>query len=193
MVAPESPEPLQTLASVRISQLKQEEARIALKRSMQLWKDLEPEDARVPDFPSRISLSRLLMESDLEEDAIEILERLTTEDDRSVEAWYLGGWCLHLMSQKADGKIDSLESERIARDKTSLARASREWLKTCLKLYEICDYEDERMRDHALEIVLNIDNCFGTAEEGNAGLESQDDDDWEDEQSEDEDEDMDGS
>lgn len=193
MVAPESPEPLQTLASVRISQLKFNNAREALARSIQLWKDLEPEDPRVPDFPSRISLSRLLMESEMEEDALEVLERLITEDDSSVEAWYLGGWCLHLLSQKGDATAgDSIEGDNASKD-ASLAHSSRDWLKNCLKLYELFNYEDDRMRDHALEIVESIDRVLGPTEEGKDPVESDDEGEWEDEDINEDDEEMEGT
>ena len=100
MVAPDSPEPLQTLASVRLSQEKLEDARAALTRSMEIWTDLPPEDPSVPDFPTQISLVRLLMEAEMEEQALDVLERLVEEDDHSVEAWYLGGWCLNLLAAK---------------------------------------------------------------------------------------------
>ena len=92
LTAPLSPEPLQTLASVRISQLRVEDARAALARSMELWVDLPPEDPHVPEFATRISLARLLMEAGMEEGAMGVLERLVREDDGCVEAWYLGGF-----------------------------------------------------------------------------------------------------
>ena len=86
LVTPEAPEVLQTLASIRISQLRTEDAQAALKRSISLWKDLTPEDPKVPDFAVRVSLARLLMEVTLEFEALEVLERLILEDDQSVEA-----------------------------------------------------------------------------------------------------------
>ena len=59
LVAPDSAEALQTLASVRISQLKTEEARGALRRSMEVWSE---DGEKVPEFATRVSLARLLME-----------------------------------------------------------------------------------------------------------------------------------
>ena len=108
VVAPHSPEPLQTLASVRISQLRAEEAKAALTQSLDLWISPNIEDGgemddevsnAVPDFPTRISLARLLMEVSMLEEALNVLERLVNEDDQSVEAWYLGGWCLYLAAE----------------------------------------------------------------------------------------------
>ncbi|KAE8358055.1 hypothetical protein BDV27DRAFT_138302, partial [Aspergillus caelatus] len=84
LVNSHAPEVLQTLASIRISQLRTDEARAALTKSVELWKDLPPEDPTVPDFATRISLARLLMEVTMELEALEVLERLILEDDQSV-------------------------------------------------------------------------------------------------------------
>ncbi|KAI2487629.1 Sterol-sensing multi-domain protein [Pyrenophora tritici-repentis] len=158
LFAPENPEPLQTLASIRISQLKPEEAKSALLRSMELWKDLDPDDAKVPDYSTRISLSRLLMEAEMEDEAIEVLERLVGENDGSVEAWYLGGWCLHLLA----GKQKTKGEEKVA---MSLLRASRDWLENCLKLYGMLEYEDERLKEHADELLKELGDVLGPTTE----------------------------
>jgi len=204
--APHSPEPLQTLASIRISQARIPEAKQALSASMELWKDLPPEDAAVPDFPTRISLARLLMEVEMEEEALEVVERLVGEDDQSIEAWYLGGWCLYLLGQKRrkeqgqekdamDHSADAgTEVEEIS---TASLLSSREWLRQSLTLYQLLDYEDDRLRDHAVELVDELDERLqghdsnGAEEEGD-----QVDQEWEsegDEDGEDEDEEMDGT
>jgi tetratricopeptide (TPR) repeat protein len=166
LFAPENPEPLQTLASIRISQLKPDEAKSALTRSMDLWKDLDPDDAKVPDYSTRISLSRLLMEAEMEDEAIEVLERLVGENDGSVEAWYLGGWCLHLLA----GKQKTNGEDKVG---TSLLRASRDWLENCLKLYTMLDYEDERLKEHADEILKELNDVLGPST-------GEEDEDWED-------------
>jgi hypothetical protein len=78
------------------------------------------------------------------------LERLVAEDDQSVEAWYLGGWCQVLVAERL---VDD-ESGKLDKQK-----GAREWLKNCLRVYEVVEYEDDRLRDHAMELVatLNID------------------------------------
>jgi tetratricopeptide (TPR) repeat protein len=178
LVTPNSPEPLQTLASIRISQLRVEDAKSALTRSIELWKELDPDDPKVPDFSTRISLSRLLMEAEMEEEAIEVLERLIGEDDSSVEAWYLGGWCLNLLGgkQKTAGQANTA---------TSLMRASRDWLENCLKLYAAFEYEDERLKEHADELLKGIGDTLGP----DTGDEEEQWEDTEGEDGEDEDED----
>ncbi|KAF2691339.1 TPR domain-containing protein [Lentithecium fluviatile CBS 122367] len=169
LVAPEAPEPLQTLASIRISQTRLDDAKAALTRSMGLWKELDPDDPKVPDYSTRISLSRLLMEAEMEDEAIEVLERLIGENDSSVEAWYLGGWCLHLLAEKQKAKQETQTA-------TSMMRASRDWLENCLKLYAMMEYEDERLKEHAGELLKDLNGTLGPAAEDD----EEEDDGWED-------------
>ncbi|KAF1930821.1 TPR domain-containing protein [Didymella exigua CBS 183.55] len=181
MAAPNNAEPLQTLANIRISQLRKDDAQAALKRSIELWKDLEPDDPKIPNFPTMINLSRLLMEAEMEEEALEILERLINENDESVEAWYLGGWCLHLLAGKQKAKGGELE-----KTVPSLLKASREWLDRCIQLYGILEYEDERLKEHAEELLKELNDVLGPAVEG-------EEDEWsDDEEGEDDDEEMEG-
>ncbi|ODH47938.1 hypothetical protein GX48_05960 [Paracoccidioides brasiliensis] len=179
MVSPDSPECLQTLASVRISQLRHDDAKAALSRSLELWKDLPPESPLVPDFPARISLSRLLMEAQMEGEALEVLERMVLEDDHSVETWYLGGWCLYLLGKSEklppnNGNLPEVELQQ------STLRSSRSWLKQSLKLYELVGYEDVKLKEHAEELVHDLQNQLGDVD-----VDSDDEEDvdgeWEDE------------
>ncbi|KAH6719025.1 hypothetical protein BKA61DRAFT_596694 [Leptodontidium sp. MPI-SDFR-AT-0119] len=189
MVAPQFAEPWQTLANVRISQQRLEDARAALKRSLDLWKDLPPENTIVPDFPTRVSLARLLMEADMDVEAIEVLERLVGEDDSSVEVWYLGGWGLYILGEKQkNGEVKAEngdgESWRVS------WISSRQWLDHSLRLFKQQDYEDERLGEHAKELLTSINAELG----GVAPAEEEDGDDWaEDGSDEDEDEEMGGA
>jgi tetratricopeptide (TPR) repeat protein len=188
MVAPGFAEPWQTLASVRISQLRIEDARAALKRSLELWKDLPPEDESVPDFPTRVSLARLLMEAEMEEDAIEVLERLVSEDDSSVEIWYLGGWGLYIMGEKQRSGTDQPNINDDGEAYKVFWISSRQWLNQCMRLFEMQDYEDIRLGEHAKELIAILDEDLG----GPAVGADEDEDDvaeWVDENS-DEDEEM---
>ncbi|KAI4178158.1 MAG: hypothetical protein L6R41_008517 [Letrouitia leprolyta] len=181
LLAPDSPEVLQTLANVRISQTRLDEARKALADSVDLWKDLPTGDEGVPEFPARISLSRLLMEVEMEDEALEVLERLIEEDDTSVEAWYLGGWCMYLIAEKkklipASAANESLANEKDLGSKATLI-SSRDWLRNSLRLYQVEDYEDERLRDHAQELVGDLDKELG--ELSDEEEEDGEDEDWE--------------
>ncbi|USW48014.1 Putative tetratricopeptide-like helical domain superfamily [Septoria linicola] len=180
-----SAEVLQTLASVRLSQDRQPDAQSALKRSLALWLDLEPEDPAVPDFPTKVSLARLLMEADLESEAMEVLHRLIQEDDQSVEAWYLGGWCQYLLAERTQanagaGNGEAMDTGASSAGQDSHARAmkgSRKWLKTSLKLYKQQEYEDERLFSHAQELVQELDAVLGSEDQQAEG--GDDESEWE--------------
>ncbi|KAE8375121.1 hypothetical protein BDV26DRAFT_283698 [Aspergillus bertholletiae] len=181
LVNSHAPEVLQTLASIRISQLRTDEAQAALIKSLELWKDLPPEDPTVPDFATRISLARLLMEVTMELEALEVLERLILEDDQSVEAWYLGGWCLYLLAEKKQApKDEELDSETPEARRHASLVASREWLKQSLTLYESVQYEDVRLKEHADELVQTMDKELGEEMEDDVEGEEGDEG-WEDE------------
>jgi tetratricopeptide (TPR) repeat protein len=185
MIAPGSPETWQTVANVRISQERAEDARAALKRSLELWQHLPPEHPDTPDFPTRISLARLLLEVELEDDALTVLERLVADDDQSVEAWYLGGWCLYILGEKLRGSGEGQAANGDdAEDWKSTWVSARKWLSRCLKLYELQEYEDERLGEHATELRQNINKEIGEPAEG-------EEDDWDD-GSDDDDNDEDG-
>ena len=186
MLAPDVAETWQTVANVRISQTRTEEAKEALKRSLGLWTDLPPEDPAVPPFPTRVSLVRLLIEVGMEEEAITVAERLIGEDDMSVEVWYLGGYGRYTKGEK----LRQGDSANQDDSWQPFWRSSRKWLKRCLTLFEAEDYEDDRLQEHAQELLESIKSELGD------GPEEDDDVDevWEDTDEEgadgDEDEDM---
>jgi tetratricopeptide (TPR) repeat protein len=185
-VAPNDPETLQTMASVRISQDRRAEARTCLKKSLAQWEDMNPEDPNFPAFAVRVSLARLLMEAEMEVDAKEVVLSLIAEDDTSVEAWYLGGFCRYLLSKRANGSVDKIVS--------NYQNRARRWLRQCLKLYQQEDYEDERLKDHALELLQELESILGDGvldESSNSDEWEDDDDDDDDSDDEDEDEDED--
>ncbi|KAN0117304.1 TPR-like protein [Hyaloscypha variabilis] len=181
MVAPGFPEPWQTLANVRISQERMEDARAALKRSLDLWRDLPPESSVVPDFPTRVSLARLLMEADMDVDAIEVLERLVGEDDTSVEVWYLGGWGLFIMGEKQ--KSGEIKAEKDDGESWKVSWiSSRQWLKQSLALFKQQEYEDERLGEHAKELLAKLNANLGG--EDTIGDQDDEGEEWEDEDNE---------
>ena len=198
MVSPmHRPSTLQTLASVRLSQSRIEDAQSALTRSVDIWKDLPPEHEDIPDFPTRVSLARLLMEAEMEPEALDVVERLVGEDDQCVEAWYLGGWCLWLMAANAADAVESgNDPEQATESRKVLLMSSREWLRNCLKLYGLLDYEDERLKEHASELVQGLDQELGDAEiedEDEEWIDESGDQDSAEENDEEDDEEMDGT
>ncbi|KAI6780166.1 uncharacterized protein J7T54_000072 [Emericellopsis cladophorae] len=184
MIAPNSAETWQTVANVRISQERYDDARGGLRKSLELWQEKDPLDPAVPEFPERISLARLLLEVEMEEEALRVIQRLTSDDDQSVEAWYLGGWCLFIIGEKMrDGKHDARANGE-ADEWKSVWTSSRQWLAMCLKLYEAQEYEDERLGQHAVELFENINKELGPPKEGET-------DDWDDASGDDDDDDLD--
>jgi tetratricopeptide (TPR) repeat protein len=185
-VAPNDPETLQTVASVRISQDRRNEAQKYLRKSLSLWEDLEPGDAKIPSFAVRISLARLLMEAEMEEEAYRVVESLVVEDDTSVETWYLGGFAQYLLAKRTGDKKDLNGSTEETAE--SYQRQAQQWLQRCLKLYQQEEYEDDRLRDHATELLRELSERIGEPGDEN------DDEEWEDEEGSDsegdEDEDM---
>ena len=181
-----SPEVLQTLASVRLSQERKEDAQAALRRSIESWTNLDPEDEAVPDFATRISLARLLMDAEMETEAMDVLSRLIQEDDQSVEAWYLGGWCQYLISEREKATLGGDDSTALQNGSKSDAtqavgatmKGSRRWLKQSVRLYELLDYEDDRLFDHARELVTSLDTVLGPGDEQARGG-SEEESEWE--------------
>jgi tetratricopeptide (TPR) repeat protein len=186
MIAPELPDAWQTVANVRVSQSRRDDAVAALERSMALWTDLEPEDPGVPPFPSRVSLTRLLIECDLQQKAVEVCERLVLDDDGSVEAWYLGGMAHYTLGEKGKLEASGVENGNSSSDpkvdwKKEWVRA-RQWLSQCLLLFEAQEYEDERLGEHAKELLTTVNTEVGDLpdeddeDEDGAGWEDVDED-----------------
>ncbi|KAI5819720.1 hypothetical protein BZA77DRAFT_237646, partial [Pyronema omphalodes] len=166
MVAPDSAEALQTLASVRISQTRMEDAVAALKRAFA--------NCAGETYATRISLARLLIETEQFEDAVVLLEALQEEDDTLPDLWYLGGWTLFLLGEREQQKP---EKER-AENWSDLWSAARDWLLVCEKNYKLLEWEDEGIRDHASELLAKITEIIGERIEE----EDEEDDDGEDQE-----------
>ncbi|KAK6356452.1 hypothetical protein TWF718_000811 [Orbilia javanica] len=191
LVSPSSPEALSTLASIRISQSKPDDARAALARSLEVWNNLELGDDKIPAYPFRLSFTRLLIECEMYEEAMDVLEGLQQEDDQMVDLWYIGGWCLFLIGAKLkekEGKLQITNGED-AEDWRDTLAAAREWLWNCEKLYKAFEWEDEGIKEHASELLVNIAKEIGDAkpedredagddddEEGDGEWEDDDDD-----------------
>ncbi|KAK0733357.1 hypothetical protein B0T26DRAFT_669772 [Lasiosphaeria miniovina] len=159
MLAPELADTWQTVANVRISQSRTKEAQEALKRSLDFWIHLPPEDPGVPAFPTRVSLVRLLIEVGMEQRAIEVAERLISEDDQSVEAWYLGGYGRYVLGEKLKSGNQASDSD----DWEDIWQSARKRLAQCLRIFDAEEYEDERLREHSQELLASINNELGDA------------------------------
>ncbi|TGZ82907.1 hypothetical protein EX30DRAFT_339166 [Ascodesmis nigricans] len=198
LVSPESCEALQTLASVRISQERMEEATAALRRAREVvGREIaaveaaeEAEESGVAmtggtptltPFPIRVGLARLLVEVGVLDDALETLEELLGENDALVDLWYLGGWTWYLMGEKILAQDGAPQNEREEGRKDAWKEAAK-WLTACLKLYETLEWEDEGIRDHAVEVLSKVKEVVGEIKDddeegdGEEGWESEDED-----------------
>lgn len=195
LVHPSSPEALSTLASIRISQSKLDDARAALARSYDGWKDLDLDDPRIPPYPTRLSFTRLLIECEMYEECMDVLEGLQQEDDQSVDLWYLGGWCLFLIGKKLKQAASSLHptsgnNDDDVEDWRDTWAAAREWIWNCEKLYKAFEWEDEGIAEHASELLRDIAKELGDAKPGDVKFEDADGEvDWEDADEDDDDDD----
>lgn len=86
-------ETLQAIASYRISQQNPEDALVHMKRSFELWKDMEPEDIDRPTHDARVAAAKLFIELEAYEEGSEVLESLLEDDDENAETWYLTAFC----------------------------------------------------------------------------------------------------
>lgn len=119
---PENPEVHQTMASLRISQNRKDEALQALLRGYNLWAEIgtslttQPQNCRnpgpdwdgvnleadeeKPDYGFRTNTAKLFLELEQHEHARQILEMLVQEHDSVAEVWYL----LHLAAMPHDSE-----------------------------------------------------------------------------------------
>ncbi|KAF8686792.1 hypothetical protein AX14_003803 [Amanita brunnescens Koide BX004] len=181
-VDPGNSEALQSLASVRLSQQRPDEAKQCLEQAWSAWKDLDLEDPKVPPVSTRLSIVKLFLELSLYAPALLVLQGIMAADDQDVEAWYLEGWCFFIMSEQAQengGTLDDLTWQELARD-------SRDCLETCRVLHTTQEHSDEPILEHVEELITKLEAQGITptpAEEDEGG-------EWEDVASEDSDVEM---
>ncbi|KAI5780487.1 hypothetical protein EDC01DRAFT_668236 [Geopyxis carbonaria] len=153
LAVPDSCEALQTLASVRISQQRPDDAVAALQRALAAQGG--------ESYATRIALAKLCIETEMYDAALEVLEALQAEDDTLPDLWYLGGWTLVLLGERvgAAGKVAAaVEEEDDDEDasKEETWAAAREWLLKCRKLCAQQEWEDEGIMEHTEELLAQI-------------------------------------
>jgi len=172
-IDPENTEALQTLASVRMSQQRPDEAKTMLEKAWLSWKDLDADDPQLPPIASRLNLTKLFLELSLFTPALMVLQGIMASDDEEVEAWYLEGWCFFLMAEQAreqGGKLDELTWEELSRD-------SRDCLETCKTLHINQGHPDIPVREHVKELISKLEELGVKPSPEDDG---QDEEEWED-------------
>ncbi|KAI8977155.1 hypothetical protein BDF20DRAFT_821516 [Mycotypha africana] len=124
-VDPNNSEVYQTLASVRLSQQRQDEARQALTTAMELWIHKDLGDPAIPIYESRLNLVKLLLEVGMFDHAFTVLENLQKENEEVVDLWYLYGWTYYCLGD---------EDDRSPEDKTTLWADARDCLETAVRV-----------------------------------------------------------
>ncbi|KAI8057792.1 hypothetical protein BDF22DRAFT_616155 [Syncephalis plumigaleata] len=146
-----NPEVFQTLASVRLSQQRPDEAKEALEQSISHWIDLDPQDTAYPPYDSRIALVKLLLELEQYERAITVLDGLQREDDQSVDMWYLFGWTYYCQGEQL---ADDMERRK------EIWEDARECLLQARKLYYQVEHEDEGILEHIQELLDTLNGAL---------------------------------
>jgi tetratricopeptide (TPR) repeat protein len=88
-IDPNNTDALQTAASCRLSQARNEDALEMITKSYDTWKSLDPHHDELPSYGFRISTAKLFIELQSYPEAIAILDQLLLEDEDVTEVWYL--------------------------------------------------------------------------------------------------------
>ncbi|KAE9407824.1 TPR-like protein [Gymnopus androsaceus JB14] len=180
-VDPNNSEALQSLASVRMSQQRPDDAKSCLEKAWMAWKDLDLDDPKVPPIPARLGLVRLFLELSLYSPALLVLHGVMSADDEEVEAWYLEGWCYFLMAEQAKengGTLDDLSWEDLAKD-------ARDRLDTCQMLHIHEQHPDKPLLEHTQELIASLESMGIKASPPGEDEEEEEEGDWVEEEEED--------
>ncbi|PPQ69807.1 hypothetical protein CVT25_009744 [Psilocybe cyanescens] len=153
-IDPGNSEALQTLASVRMSQERPDEAKTYLEQAWATMQDIDLDDPKLPPIPTRLALVKLFLELSLYTPALLVLHGIMSSDDQDVEAWYLEGWCFYLMAEQAQesgGTLDDLTWQELGKD-------ARDCLETCQVLHRNQEHPDKPLLEHVRELISKLDS-----------------------------------
>ncbi|KAF9223373.1 hypothetical protein BS17DRAFT_781757 [Gyrodon lividus] len=170
-IDPKNLEALQTLASVRLSQEKPDEALLALRT----FPPPPSQDATATDcqahvlhllsvlpVQTRIARAKLLLECGAHPDAVSLLEGVLATDDANVEGWYLMGWAWWLLAERRkEGDTTAatfLGEEGEQLEWQDMARDSRDCLETCQTLHASQGHPDAPLLEHVKELIDTLDS-----------------------------------
>ncbi|XP_041649787.1 probable assembly chaperone of rpl4 isoform X2 [Cheilinus undulatus] len=163
----DNPEALQLMASYLFSTERNQEGKEYLLKSVGLWLPAQKQreassstdedfQSMIPPYESRITTSKLLIESEEYELAVDVLEGLLEEDDEVVQVWYLSGWVCYLQLEKAkeqqegDGRGVTEEEKE---EQKALTEAARSYLTNAKKLYSKLRCDDQPMLEHVEQLL----------------------------------------
>ncbi|KAG0056864.1 hypothetical protein BGZ83_003158 [Gryganskiella cystojenkinii] len=157
-IEPVTPEVYQTLASVRLSQQRVDEAKAALAQGLAIWLGSDPtdEEGPTPDYETRLALVKLLLETAMYDEAFTVLNGLIEENDQVPDTLYLFGWANYIAAEEVDESSPTADEER----KEQLENA-REALNACVKLWHVTESTDEPLLQHTQELLETINGVLG--------------------------------
>ncbi|KAK5823482.1 hypothetical protein F5H01DRAFT_289075 [Linnemannia elongata] len=157
-IEPVTPEVYQTMASVRLSQQRVDEAKAALAQGLALWLGSDPteEDGPTPDYETRLALVKLLLETAMYDEAFTVLNGLIEENDQVPDTLYLFGWANYIAAEEVDESSPTADEER----QEQLENA-REALNACVKLWHATESTDQPLLQHTQELLETITQVLG--------------------------------
>ncbi|KAL7416715.1 hypothetical protein BDY24DRAFT_378030 [Mrakia frigida] len=170
-VSPQDPEAWICLASVRMSQSREIDALSCIEKGWQDWRGKELGDPLIPALPTRLSLTRILLELQKYAFAIELLRGIREEDEEEVEAAYLEGWAWFLWGEEvallasAEGTekkeprpagVDVGEGDEVPEKKECWEEA-RESLSVCEVLHRAQNHPSPEVLAHVRELLAQLD------------------------------------
>ncbi|WVO15441.1 hypothetical protein L204_103099 [Cryptococcus depauperatus] len=167
LILPKDPEVRLSLASIKMSQSRFEEAK---EIAIQLYADIENKEAfdqTLPPLPARLALARLLLEHSEHLSALDVISTIREEDSLNVEGAYLEGWALYLRAEAINenpallqapvsSSEDNVEREEPMSAEECLSEAMRSLIE-CAKLYSDEDYLDEGIGSHVAELLEELE------------------------------------
>ncbi|KAI9145415.1 hypothetical protein BKA69DRAFT_1035517 [Paraphysoderma sedebokerense] len=200
-VDPTNPDVYSTMASVRISQCKPDEAKESIKKGIALWypqyrqymSDISnpevPADTiitpKIPSYESRFNATKLCIELELYSLALNILQSCQAEDDENIELWYLYGWTYYLLGERVDSN-GVISEDDVELDDDMKVCSKSEWLadaKDCLeaaqKVIAKQQCEDAELVEHISNLLQTI-YASGMVEPDMNGAMDEDESGWED-------------
>lgn len=139
--------------------------------SHQASTDTSPVDPLLPGLPVRLQFSRLLLEHNLQMEALDVLSTVREEDSLEVEGAYLEGWAWHLRAEALVADPTLLDKEKAERgppaegededDDAPLSAdecfsESLRCLLECAKLFGEQDYPDQGIGAHLQELLNGL-------------------------------------
>jgi len=195
-----NPEAWQTKARLHLIKSEFEESKSSIGRSLGLWlpqylavledREVAADPVEVCPLPynTRLSTVKILMELEMWDDATQVLNGLTEEDESVVDVWYLLGLTNKLRADFEVGE-EATEASREAAD--GYMGNARYYLKKALRVNAKHPVKDKAMVEHVKELLAEAGP--GDAEDDKTD-EDDDDDEWEDDDDgEDDQQDMDAS